>query len=81
MVVCQGNIFGLVPYDFGPPTLARFRRTLPNREDERFLVPTSFGVGWSVNLTSVPRYPLQVLLLAAPITWRLRTRRDSERGR
>jgi uncharacterized membrane protein len=52
-----------------------------NREDERFLVPISFGVGWSVNLRSAPRHPLQALLLAALILWRLRARRDLERGR
>ena len=77
----HGKIFGLLPYDFGPPTLACLRRTLWNRGDERFLVPISFGVGWSVNLRSAPRHPLQALLLAALILWRLRARRDPERGR
>jgi hypothetical protein len=77
----HGKIFGLLPYDSRLPTLARLRRTLWNRGDERFLVPTSFGVGWSVNLRSAPRNPLQALLLAAPILWRLRARRDPERGR
>ena len=77
----HGKIFGLVPHDFRPPSLARLRRTLWNRGDERFLVPIFFGVGWSVNLRSAPRHPLQALLLAALILWRLRARRDSERGR
>ncbi|MDQ3638909.1 MAG: hypothetical protein M3426_13105 [Actinomycetota bacterium] len=77
----HGKIFGLLPYDFGPPTLACLRRTLWNRGDERFLVPISFGVGWSVNLRSAPRHPLQALLLAALILWRLRARQDTERGR
>ncbi len=77
----HGKIFGLLPYDFGPPTLACLRRTLWNRGDERFLVPISFGVGWSMNLRNAPRHPLQALLLAALILWRLRARQDTERGR
>ena len=81
MVGSHGKILGLLPYDFRPSTLPRFRWTLPNRGDERFLIPIFFGVGWSVNLRSAPRHPLHALLLAAPILWRLRTRRESGRGR
>lgn len=77
----HGKIFGLLPYDFRPPTLARLRRTLWNKGDERFLVPIFFGAGWSVSLRSVPHHPLQALLLAALILWRLRARRDPERER
>ena len=77
----HGKIFGLLPYDFRPLTLACLRRTLWNRGDERFLVPIIFGVGWSVNLRSAPRHPLQALLLAALILLPLRARRHSERGR
>lgn len=77
----HGKIFGLVPYGFRPPSLTRLRQTLWNRGDGRFLVPTFFGVGWSVNLRSAPRHPLQALLLAALIFWRLRARRVPERGR
>ena len=81
MAGSHGKLFGLLPYDFRPPTLTRLRRTLWNREDARFLVPIFFGISWSVNLRSAPRHPLQALLLAALILWRLRTRRDSDRGR
>lgn len=77
----HGKIFGLLPYDFRPPTLARLRRTLWNKGDERVLVPIFFGAGWSVNLRSVPYHPLQALLLAALIIWRLRARRDPEQER
>ena len=80
VVGSHGKIFGLLSYDNRSPALSRLRRTLPNRGDERFLVPIFFGVGWSVNLRSVPRHPLQALLLAALKLWRLRTRRDSELG-
>lgn len=79
MARSHGKIFGLVPYDLRLPTLARTRQTLWNREDERFLVPTLFGAGWSVNLRSVPRHPWQALLLAVFILWRVRARRRQGR--
>ena len=75
----HGKIFGLVPYNFRPPSLERARRTFWNAEDSGFLVPTFFGVGWTANLKSAPRHPLQTLLLAAFILWRLRAGR--RRGR
>jgi Family of unknown function (DUF5808) len=77
----HGETFELVPYDFRLPTLARVRETFWNTEDERFLVPTLFGVGWTVNLKSAPRHPSQALLLAAFVAWRLRARRNSGRER
>ena len=81
MAGCHGKLFGLLPYDFRPPTLTRLRRTLWNREDERFLVPIYIGVGWSVNLRNAARHPLQALLLTPLILWRLGARWDSVRGR
>ena len=75
----HGKIFGLVPYDFRPPSLERARRTFWNAEDSRCLVPTFFGVGWTANPKSAPRHPLQALLLAAFVLWRLRAGR--RRGR
>ncbi len=77
----HGKIFGLVPYDLRVPTLARARATFWNARDERFLVPTFLGVGWTVNLRSAPRHPWQALLLAAFVAWRLRARRSSGRER
>ena len=74
------KILGFVPYDFRPPTFARARQTFWNAGDERFLVPTFFGgVGWSANLRSAPRHPLQALLLAALIYWRVWARRKPDR--
>lgn len=70
-----GKVIGLVPYDLRAPTFARARERLWNAGDERFLVPTVFGVGWTVNLRSAPRHPLQALLIAAFVLWRLRARR------
>ncbi|CAN5154065.1 hypothetical protein BH24ACT19_BH24ACT19_19760 [soil metagenome] len=74
MMAPHGKIFGLVPYDLRTPSLARLRRTLWNARERRFLVPIFFGVGWTVNLRSAHRHPLQALLLAGLI-WRLRSGR------
>jgi len=63
---------GLVPYDVRPLSLARLREGLWNPRDERFLVPTFFGVGWTVNLRRTPRHPLQASMLAAFVLWRIR---------
>jgi hypothetical protein len=46
----QGRIGGLIPYDLRPPTIARVKERLWNPADRRILVPTVFGVGWTVNL-------------------------------
>ncbi len=67
-----GNILGLVPYDVRPPSLTRLRKRLWNPRDERFLVPTFFGVGWTVNVRSAPRHPLQALAVAAFVALRIR---------
>lgn len=45
----EGRIAGRVPYDLRPPTLTRARARLWNPADRRILVPTVFGVGWTVN--------------------------------
>ena len=45
----QGQVLG-VPYDLRPPTVRRLRQRLWNPADARLLVPSAFGVGWSVNL-------------------------------
>lgn len=71
----NGTILGFIPYDFRLPTLERVRKTLWNAREERFIVPTIFGVGWTVNLRSAPRHPLQAGLLLALILWRLRSGR------
>lgn len=67
----HGQILGLVPYDFRAPSLARLRERLWNPQAERFVVPTFFGVGWTVNLRSAPRHPLQALALAAFVLRRI----------
>ena len=68
----HGKILGLIPYDVRYPSLTRLRERLWNPRDGRFLVPTFFGVGWTVNLRSTPRHPLQASMLAAFVLWRIR---------
>ena len=75
MAKSHGKILGLAPYDFRVPSFRRIRETLCNAEDPRFLVPTFFGVGWTLNLRSALRHPLQALLLVAFSIWRLRVGR------
>jgi hypothetical protein len=50
-----------VPYDFRPPTLARVKERLWNPNDERVIVPTVIGVGWSVNLYQLWRRALLLI--------------------
>ena len=46
----HGTIARTIPYDLRRPTLARVRERVWNRGDHRVLVPTVFGVGWTVNV-------------------------------
>jgi hypothetical protein len=45
----EGTIAGRIPYDLRRPTLERARSRLWNPADRRILVPTAFGVGWTIN--------------------------------
>jgi len=51
----HGELAGVVPYDFRPPTLERLRRSVWDPESDRLVVPQAFGVGWTVNLARVVR--------------------------
>src|SRR4051794_29492815 len=46
----HGTVFGVVPYDFRPPTFARLKNAMWNPEDEHLFTSRPFGVGWTVNL-------------------------------
>jgi hypothetical protein len=46
----QGKVFGLVPYDFRPPTWSRLRQAYWNPDDPRLFTERVFGVGWAINL-------------------------------
>ena len=45
----HGRVAGFVPYDFRLPTVARVRERLWNPRDSRLLMPSVFGVGWTLN--------------------------------
>jgi hypothetical protein len=75
MARSHGELLGLVPYDFRFPSLRRVGLRLWNAEDRRFVVPTIFGVGWTLNLRNAPRHPVQAALVAAFVLWRIRARR------
>ena len=45
----HGNV-ACFPYDFRTPTLDKIKDTLWNPYDSRLLMPTVFGLGWSINL-------------------------------
>jgi hypothetical protein len=49
----HGTIADFVPYDLRVPTLERAKARIWNPDDDRILMPTVFGVGWTVNLASV----------------------------
>jgi hypothetical protein len=46
----HGRVFDMVPYDFRPPTLQRFRDAYWNPESDQLFSDRVFGVGWAVNL-------------------------------
>lgn len=46
----EGKVFGLVPYDFRPPTWDRIRNAYWNPNSDRLFSDRVFGVGWAVNL-------------------------------
>lgn len=46
----HGVVFGRVPYDLRPPTIGRLKAVFWNPGTAQVVVPTAFGVGWTVNL-------------------------------
>ena len=44
-----GRVFGLVPYDFRPPTWDRIRQAYWNPEYDELFTSRPLGVGWAVN--------------------------------
>jgi hypothetical protein len=46
----EGRVFGLVPYDFRPPTWQRIRDAYWNPNSDRLFSDRVFGVGWALNL-------------------------------
>ena len=46
----QGRVFGIVPYDFRPPTWERIRTAYWNPDSDRLFSDRVFGIGWALNL-------------------------------
>jgi hypothetical protein len=46
----QGRVFGVVPYDFRPPTWERIRDAYWNPDSDSLFSDRAFGVGWAINL-------------------------------
>jgi hypothetical protein len=46
----HGRVFGVVPYDFRPPTWQRIRDAYWNPDSDELFSDRVFGVGWAVNL-------------------------------
>jgi len=46
----HGRVWGVVPYDFRPPTWERIRSAYWNPESDRLLSDRVFGGGWAVSL-------------------------------
>jgi hypothetical protein len=46
----EGRVFGVVPYDFRPPTWQRIRDAYWNPNSDHLLSDRVFGVGWAINL-------------------------------
>ena len=51
----HGELLGFIPYDLRRPTLKRVLRRLWAPRDKRVIVPTAFGVGWTVNAGRLAR--------------------------
>jgi hypothetical protein len=45
----NGRVAGFIPYDFRRPTGLRVRERMWNPRDPRLIVPSVFGVGWTLN--------------------------------
>jgi hypothetical protein len=49
----HGEVFGRVPYDLRLPTFDRLKAVIWNPRNSHVVVPTAFGVGWTVNLAAL----------------------------
>ena len=49
----QGEVLGFVPYDLRSPSVSRLRASVWQPDSDRWLLPRSFGVGWSPNLARI----------------------------
>ncbi len=64
----QGRVWGVVPYDFRPPTWERIRSAYWNPDSDRLFSDRVFGVGWAINFYQARRLLQSVVdrLVGAP---------------
>jgi hypothetical protein len=68
----RGEAFGVVPYDFERPSLAKIRDRMWNPASDRIFMPKAFGIGWDLNLAALKRrYPLLFWLLVGLVALRV----------
>ena len=51
----RGDVAGVVPYDFRPPTLERLEAAYWNPVNPDLFTPMPFGVGWAINIPTLAR--------------------------
>ncbi|HLZ07790.1 MAG TPA: DUF5808 domain-containing protein, partial [Chloroflexota bacterium] len=51
----HGTVAGIFPYDLRVPTGERIRATFWNPDNPNIIVPTLFGVGWTLNAGALLR--------------------------
>lgn len=51
----HGQMGGVVPYELRPPTPARFVDAWWSPKRDQILTPTTWGVGWSINIGRLAR--------------------------
>jgi hypothetical protein len=49
----HGALFGRIPYDLRVPSIERVKHALWDPANPRILVPTAFGVGWTLNAAAL----------------------------
>ena len=63
----HGTLFG-IPYDFRWPNIERLHETFWNKDTARVLVPTAFGMGWSINFYPLIHPPTTEHMPETPVT-------------
>jgi hypothetical protein len=51
----HGRLFGVVPYDFRPPSLEQLRLAYWNPHSPRIFTDRPLGVGWAINIPTALR--------------------------
>jgi hypothetical protein len=81
----EGRVFGLVPYDFRPPTWERIRHAYWNPDSDRLFSDRVFGVGWAVNLhrakTLMESAFERLMGAPPPVSIRMSARPERSRGK